>query len=94
MVAAGAGYNKTGRKKKTANQARNVTLHSMLLPRERICCDFAGRSPDLRFSGSICLPIPRGTVDCCDRTSTLTVAGPCWIFTSFPCTSENFDLRI
>ena len=41
--------------------------------------------------GQIRLPIPEGTVAYCDPPSALTVAGPCWIFTSFPNTNENFE---
>jgi small subunit ribosomal protein S20 len=46
--------------------------------------NLTGRSPDSRFIGPVCLPIPCRNSGWFDRSSTLTVAGPCWIFTSFP----------
>ena len=47
--------------------------------------NLTGRSPDSRFNEPAGLPIPSQEQWLrIDRSSTLTVAGPCWIFTSFP----------
>jgi small subunit ribosomal protein S20 len=46
--------------------------------------NLAGRSPDSRIAGPVSLPIPCWNSGLFDRSSALTVAGPCWIFTSFP----------
>src|ERR1700730_9557266 len=44
--------------------------------------NLAGRSPDSRIAGPVSLPIPCWNSGLFDRSSALTVAGPCWIFTS------------